>query len=83
MPLTMENSGAALVAGAALPRNMRRVRVVRPFMLDGEPVAVDDVLTLPGPFAGEMLAGGKVVIQPDAAEEPAPKPAAKPPKAKD
>lgn len=83
MPLTMENSGAALVAGAPLRSKSRRVRVLRPFMVDGgQAVAADDEVTLQATFAAEMVGAGKAVYAAEPAESatPAPPPAAKPQK---
>jgi hypothetical protein len=86
MPLTMENSGAALVAGAPLRSKSRRVRVLRPFMVDGgQAVAADDEVTLSATFAAEMVGAGKAVYAAEPAEPaesatPAPPPAAKPQK---
>lgn len=81
MPLTMDNSGAALVAGAPLNTRTRQVRVIRPFMVDGQPVAVDTELTLPATFAGEMVGANKAVyIAPAQDEQAAPAVAAPAPR---
>lgn len=85
MPLTMDNSGAALVAGAPLPRKTRRVRVLRPFMLDGgHRAAIDEEIDIHATFAAEMVAAGKATYLPDpadaAAAEPTPKKPARPAK---
>lgn len=37
------------------------VRVVRPFCIDGEPVAADTVITLDSAFASELMTANKVV----------------------
>lgn len=89
MPLTMENSGAALVAGAPLRSKSRRVRVLRPFMVDGQAQAVDTEIELPGAFAFEMVSAKKAELLPapapaaGPAPAAAPSPATKPRKAKD
>jgi hypothetical protein len=77
MALTMENSGAALVAGVPLPRNTSRVRVLRPFLVDGQPAPVGAELTLPKIFAAEMCGANKAVLLPGDAPEAVP--AATPP----
>lgn len=83
MALTLENSGAALVAGRPLPRTTRRVRVLRPFMVDGARAAAGAELTLPAAFANEMCAANKAehLAEPEATaastaatQPPAPKP---------
>lgn len=74
MALDMTNSGAALVPGAPLRSKTRRVRVVRPFMVDGEPAPAGAELTLPSTFAAEMVGANKAVYLQDA-PEPAPAPA--------
>lgn len=71
MPLNLQNGGAALVAGAALPAKTRLVRVVRPFMFGGVRQDVGAELQLPALFAAEMVASGKAQVLPDP-----PKPAA-------
>lgn len=48
------------------------VRVIRPFCMEGEPVAVDTVLVLPVPFAQELINANKVVR---AKEQPVASPA--------
>ena len=82
MALTMDNSGAALVAGAPLNTRTRQVRVIRPFMVDGQAVAIDSELTLPATFAGEMVGANKAVYiaAPDAAPAVAATAAPKPQK---
>lgn len=81
MPLTMENSGAALVAGAAVPAGMRLVRVLRPFRVAGEEVS-SGVVPVPLDLASILIAANKA--EPVAALEvpPAP-PAAKTARKKD
>lgn len=80
MPLTMENSGAALVAGAPLPRKTRRVRVLRPFMLDGgNRAAIDEEIELHAAFAAEMVAASKATYLPDPADDAAAEPTTKKP----
>lgn len=75
MPLTMENSGAALVAGAALPADdARAVEVLRPFMFSGERVEAGAIVHLPARFAREMVSAGKARMHTAAA--PAAEPAA-------
>lgn len=78
----MQNDGAALVAGAAMPKKVRRVRVVRPFMYEGQTVAKDEQLELPALFAAEMVTSNKAVYD-DAAPSAAPAKAAKPSKGKE
>jgi hypothetical protein len=84
MALTVQDTGAALVGGAALPQRTVRVRVLRPFMLDGAPLAVKDEVELPAVFAREMVAANKAVAieaqppAPAAPAEPAPKADPKP-----
>lgn len=67
MPLTMENSGAALVCGAPLPKKVRTVRVLRAFMFDGEPLPAGAQVLLPALFAAEMVGAGKAAYAADAA----------------
>lgn len=62
------------------------VRVVRPFCIDGEPVAADTVITLDSAFASELMTANKVVATdekprgPRKADKPAPAKADKPSK---
>lgn len=78
MPLTMENSGAALVAGAAVPAGTRLVRVLRPFRMGGEVVA-DGVVPVPIQLASALIAANKAepVAEPPAPAAPAAKTARK------
>jgi hypothetical protein len=73
MPLTIENA-AALIAGAALPKAMRTVQVVRAFMYAGQRQEPGQTAELPALLAAEMIAAGKAEVVP--ATPPAVDPAA-------
>lgn len=77
MALTIDNDGAALVAGAPFQQKTRTVRVVRAFMHGGKATKVDAVVSLPAAFAAEMVSAGKAEYA-AAADKPAEKPAEKP-----
>ena len=46
------------------------VRVVRAFLMGGEPVPVDTVITLETPFANQLISSNKAVRTDEAPREP-------------
>jgi hypothetical protein len=73
MPLTAENTGAALIGGRSIPREMmmltKKVKVVRAFYFNREIQKKDAVVELPSLFASEMIAAKKAeAIEPVAVE---------------
>lgn len=63
MPLTVDNTGAALIGGRALPTEgmmtTRKVHVLRPFYFNREVQKQGTVVELPGVFASEMISAKK------------------------
>lgn len=63
MPLTVDNTGAALIGGRALPTEAmmttRKVLVLRPFYFNREVQKQGTVVELPGVFASEMISAKK------------------------
>ncbi len=63
MPLTVENSGAALIAGRPLQTEhsmkTKKVTVIRAFYFNREIQALGRVVELPSVFADEMIAAKK------------------------
>ena len=63
MPLTTENTGAALIGGRPIPTEVmvktRKVRVIRAFYFDRTVQAKGSIVELPNVFASEMIAAQK------------------------
>lgn len=63
MPLTIGNTGAALIGGRAIPTEAmmttRKVLVLRPFYFNREVQTQGTVVELPGVFASEMISAKK------------------------
>lgn len=63
MPLTVDNTGAALIGGRAIPTEAmmttRKVLVLRAFYFNREIQKQGTVVELPGVFASEMISAKK------------------------
>jgi hypothetical protein len=78
MPLDVDNSGAALVPGRALPQEVtmqtKQGRVLRGFWYQGKALQVGETVTLPASFAAEMVAAKKLELVMAATEAAKPEP---------